>query len=74
MSVGVWSGGVASYDITGCRESLSSLKVVKKKVFLDERWSQNRNVTAMDWSSHVSNQEDFILGGKEGGGVEGLLT
>ena len=36
------------------RESLSSLKIVKKKVFVDERWSQNRNVTAMDWSSHVS--------------------
>ncbi len=36
------------------REALSSLKIVKKKVFVDERWSQNRNVTAMDWSSHVS--------------------
>lgn len=34
------------------REALSSLKIVKKKVFLDERWSHNRNVTAMDWSSH----------------------
>lgn len=36
------------------RESMTSLKIVKKKVFVDERWSQNRNVTAMDWSSHVS--------------------
>lgn len=35
-------------------ESLSSMKVAKKKVFFDERWSQNRNVTAMDWSTHVS--------------------
>ncbi len=36
-----------------CRETLSSLKMVKKKVFVDERWSQNRNVTAIDWSAHV---------------------
>ena len=35
-------------------ESLASMKVVKKKVFLDERWSRNRNVTSMDWSTHVS--------------------
>ncbi len=36
------------------RESLTSLKIIKKKVFVDERWSQNRNVTSLDWSKHVS--------------------
>ena len=36
------------------RDALGSLKVVRKKVFVDERWSQNRNVTAIDWSSYVS--------------------
>ena len=30
------------------------MRVVKKKVFIDERWSKNRNVTSMDWSTHVS--------------------
>lgn len=34
------------------RDALGSLKAVKKKVFVDERWSQSRNVTAMDWSSY----------------------
>ena len=29
------------------------MRVVKKKVFVDERWSRNRNVTSMDWSTHV---------------------
>lgn len=37
-----------------CRDALGSLKAVKKKVFVDERWSQSRNVTAIDWSSYVS--------------------
>ena len=37
------------------RDTLGSLKAVKKKVFVDERWSQSRIVTAMDWSSYVSN-------------------
>ena len=36
-----------------CSESLASMRVVKKKVFIDERWSRNRNVTSMDWSTHV---------------------
>ena len=36
------------------RDTLGSLKVVKKKVFADERWSQSRVVTAMDWSTSVS--------------------
>jgi hypothetical protein len=35
------------------RDALGSLKAVKKKVFVDERWSQSRIVTAMDWSSYV---------------------
>jgi dynein intermediate chain len=34
------------------RDALGSLKAVKKKVFVDERWSQSRIVTAMDWSSY----------------------
>ncbi|XP_064397759.1 cytoplasmic dynein 1 intermediate chain 1-like [Halichondria panicea] len=33
-------------------DSPSSRRVVKKKVFLDERWTQNRAVNAMDWSGH----------------------
>ena len=36
------------------RDALGSLKAVKKKVFVDERWSKSRNVTAMDWSCYVS--------------------
>ena len=30
------------------------MRVVKRKVFHDERWTQNRAVNAMDWSAHVS--------------------
>ena len=41
------------------REALTSMKIVKKKVFFDERWSHNRNVTSMDWSIHVSNSSTW---------------
>ena len=43
-----------------CRDALGSLKAVKKKVFVDKRWSQSRNVTAMDWSSYVSVWHMFL--------------
>ena len=42
-----------SYFFSSPSESLASMRVMKKKVFVDERWSRNRNVTSMDWSTHV---------------------
>ena len=50
----MWDGAVD-------RDMLGSLKVVKKKVFVDERWSQGRIVTAMDWSSYVSSTSHTVL-------------
>ena len=52
-SVALTAAGLGMYSVP-CRDALGSLKAVKKKVFVDERWSQSRIVTAMDWSSYVS--------------------
>ena len=35
-------------------EGITSMTVAKKRAFFDDRWTQNRIVTSMDWSGHVS--------------------
>ena len=37
-----------------CSEGITSMTVAKKRAFFDDRWTQNRIVTSMDWSGHVS--------------------
>lgn len=41
--------------------ALGSLNVIKKRQFSDDRWTRGRIVSAVDWSTHVSYDDNYLV-------------